>query len=205
MTTSHKVPGRPRSFDRDAALAAALELFWSRGYEGVELRDLTAAMNIHPPSFYAAFGNKRAAFTEALDLYEALYGRPIAAALRVEPTARAAVQAFLELSVKTFTRPKQARGCFLTVGAANCTLANDDVAAELAARRQRSLNEITDRLKRGRDDGDLPTGIDVKELACYVATVAAGLSTQARDGVSRKRLCAIASRAATAIPEEACT
>ena len=47
--------GRPRRFDRDAALQTMMEIFWARGYEGAQLTDLTAAIGIAPPSFYAAF------------------------------------------------------------------------------------------------------------------------------------------------------
>ncbi|MFC7740644.1 TetR/AcrR family transcriptional regulator [Nocardiopsis composta] len=61
--------GRPRAFDRDAALAAAVRLFWERGYEAVSLSDLTAAMGIRTGSLYAAFGDKKKLFTEAVQAY----------------------------------------------------------------------------------------------------------------------------------------
>ena len=62
--------GRPREFDIDDALAAALRLFWTKGYDGASLTDLTEAMGITRPSLYAAFGNKESLFRKALDLYE---------------------------------------------------------------------------------------------------------------------------------------
>src|SRR3546814_17594605 len=63
------VKGRPREFDVGDALAAALRVFWSKGYEGASLTDLTEAMGITRPSLYAAFGNKEAIFRKALDIY----------------------------------------------------------------------------------------------------------------------------------------
>ena len=62
--------GRPRSFDVDKALTAALHVFWRKGYEGATLSDLTRAMKINRPSMYAAFGDKEHLFCKALDRYD---------------------------------------------------------------------------------------------------------------------------------------
>src|SRR5580704_15142565 len=62
--------GRPRAFDVDKALDRALKVFWSKGYEGASLPELTRAMRINRPSLYAAFGNKESLFRKALDRYQ---------------------------------------------------------------------------------------------------------------------------------------
>jgi len=79
--------GRPRAFDREAALDSALRLFWTRGFEGTSITDLTEALDINPPSLYAAFGSKDELFREALGLYGRAYGLPIEQALAEEKTA----------------------------------------------------------------------------------------------------------------------
>ena len=62
--------GRPREFDREQALQAALILFWRQGYEPTSLAQLKAAMgDLSPTSFYAAFGSKEQLFREVLTLY----------------------------------------------------------------------------------------------------------------------------------------
>src|SRR4028118_2167613 len=79
--------GRPREFDIEEALASALRVFWSKGYDGTSLTDLTEAMGITRPSLYAAFGNKEALFRKALELYEREKLAYVSSALE-EPTAR---------------------------------------------------------------------------------------------------------------------
>src|SRR5438034_418152 len=65
--------GRPRAFDREAALAQATRLFWCKGYEATSIADLTEAMGIGSPSLYAAFGSKEALYAEALRHYVQTY------------------------------------------------------------------------------------------------------------------------------------
>jgi len=69
--------GRPRNFDKDAALERAMELFWIKGYEGASMTDLTSAMGIASPSLYAAFGSKEELFRRAVQHYGATEGLEI--------------------------------------------------------------------------------------------------------------------------------
>ena len=87
--------GRPRSFDRDAALDQAVRLFWSKGYEATSISDLTAALGIGVRSLYAAFGDKKALFDEVVEAYSIRYGGWIARALAEEPTAEQAIARIL--------------------------------------------------------------------------------------------------------------
>ena len=64
--------GRPRQFDVDAVLDRAIVVFWRHGYDGASLAELTAAMEISPPSLYAAFGGKRELFARAFERYLAV-------------------------------------------------------------------------------------------------------------------------------------
>ena len=68
-TQPKKARGRPRSFDREAALNAAMEVFWTKGYEAASISDLTSAMGINPPSLYAAFGDKEKLFLATIEQY----------------------------------------------------------------------------------------------------------------------------------------
>ncbi len=181
--------GRPRSFDRKEALRAAMDVFWSVGYEGATLTDLQEAMGgITAPSFYAAFGSKEALFREAVELYSSTLGAPMMEALEREPQARAAIEALLDGAVKAFRKPGKPRGCMLVLAAMNSAPGNRGVQGYLRGLRARRQKAIEHRLRRGVKEGELPPGTDAGALAAFFTTVIDGLAVHARDGASLKDL-----------------
>ncbi|KRA56777.1 TetR family transcriptional regulator [Caulobacter sp. Root655] len=184
--------GRPRGFDRDLALAKAMEVFWARGYEGASMTDLTAAMGIASPSLYAAFGCKEALFREALRLYAATESDGIWGGLETAPTARAGFESFLYATARVFTRPGKPTGCLVVLSALNASELNQTVREELVRGRAAMADGLEARLKRGQRDGDVQAGADTRAIAAYFATVQQGMSIQARDGATRATLEAIA-------------
>lgn len=174
-------PGRPRAFDREQALRAAMELFWRHGYEGVSLKMLEARLGITATSLYAAFGSKEALFDEAIELYDPDGGTPTDHALSL-PRVHDAVEALLRDNARAYVDPATPAGCMLVVSAMNLTAANDAIGERLAARRRRDAARIRARIDQGVHEGELPTDLDVDAVADYLVTVLHGLSIRARDG-----------------------
>lgn len=83
-----------RTFDRDAALVAARDLFWAKGYHATSLKDLEAVLGLNPGSIYVAFGSKEALFSEALQQYAA-EGQARLQALSKDPSPLAALAGHL--------------------------------------------------------------------------------------------------------------
>jgi AcrR family transcriptional regulator len=182
--------GRPRTFDREQALRSALNVFWTRGYDGATLEELLAAMgNLKPPSFYAAFGSKDELFREAVELYRDEMGMPTVRALEEAPTAREGVNAMLRRGVEQFCSGEP-RGCLIVLGALNCTRTNKDAHDYLRAMRQQAPDFLRERLIRGINDGDLPAGAPVADMVSFYTTLMHGLAVRARDGNSRQALMA---------------
>ncbi len=181
------VRGRPRSFDVDAALDAALLLFWRRGYEGTSLAALTEAMGINVPSLYAAFGNKEALFQRVVDRYIQTAASYLPRALAA-PTAREAVQRLMAGAIDMVMNPRHPDGCLLVHGALASGPAAAPVRRELARRRARAETVVRQRFERAIDAGDLPRKCDARKLAAYIVTVIWGLSVQAAGGAKRSQL-----------------
>ncbi len=177
--------GRPREFCPEAALDAALGVFWLHGYEGTSLTDLTEAMGINRPSLYAAFGNKEQLFRRAMDRYADRVGPPFVAAL-AEPTARSAVERLLRGAADRLTAvPGGPGGCFLVVSALSGGPASQAVREEACRRRAEWVPALAARLEQAVAAGDLPAGAAVADLAAYVVTVLHGLGVQAAGGAAR--------------------
>ncbi|GHC60909.1 TetR/AcrR family transcriptional regulator [Streptomyces cinnamoneus] len=186
--------GRPRSFDRDAALEQAVLAFWARGYEATSIADLTRAMGIGAPSLYAAFGDKAALFREALDRYQERYGGWAVRAVEEEPTARAAVERLLREAAAQLTAEGRPRGCLLIGAGDQGTTTSGDAEEALRMRRRAATGVLEERIRRGARAGELPAE-EAPALARLVLAVFQGMAQQARDGASRTELEKVAAAA----------
>jgi AcrR family transcriptional regulator len=183
-----KPRGRPRGFDRDEALESAMRLFWSRGYEATSISDLTHAMRITSPSLYSAFGDKKRLFLEAVQRYEQAAGCFARKALTEEPTAELAIRRLLLDALKSFTDPKNPKGCLIVLGATNCTVEATDIFEAVAERRRNAESAVRARIAAGQKAGELSDNADVDALTGVITATLYGLALKARDGAPRARL-----------------
>jgi AcrR family transcriptional regulator len=182
------VVGRPRSFDRDIALDAAMVQFWRWGYDKTSIAMLTEAMGVTPPSLYAAFGDKDRLFEEASSLYfQRICDAVDRAASR--PTVREAVGTMLDATARAQTAADTPLGCLVLT------------EPRLTAQRQVLHSRLMNRIARGVAEGDLPATVHPGPLASFLVAVMHGMSGHARDGGSTDELLAIAGAAVDAIPE----
>jgi AcrR family transcriptional regulator len=190
--------GRPREFNRTAALERAMELFWERGFEGTSMTDLTSAMGIGSTSLYAAFGCKEDLFREAAERYVQTAGAEIWTAVTAADTAYGAVEGFLMTTARAFTRGDCPTGCLVVLSALHVNGATESLRAELVGKREANTAELVDLLSRGVDTGEIASTADVSAIARFYVTVQQGMSIQARDGADRATLETIARSALAA-------
>ncbi|WP_214410891.1 TetR/AcrR family transcriptional regulator [Sphaerisporangium fuscum] len=199
MTGSRR--GRPRTFDRDQALATAVRLFWDRGYEATSVGDLTEAMGIRPASLYAAFGDKKALFKEAVAAYQRSKPAGFAgAALREERTAYDTFARILREATEIYTDPSHPAGCLIIRSATNVNPKDADIEAFLRDIRNANVGAFAARLDEAVRAGELPGSTDTRALAQYLATVLQGFSQRAADGATAAELRPVAELALTAWP-----
>lgn len=192
--------GRPRSFDRDEALERALAAFWEHGYETTSISLLTRAMALSPASLYAAFGDKRRLFNEAVDRYLQTYGAFLAAAVQDEATAYGTVARVLREATVAFTSREHPPGCLLITAATNCARESADIRSRLCDLRTANTEALEQKIAAGVRAGELAPDTDAHALAVFYMAALQGMSAQARDGATRTDLEQIATMALGAWP-----
>jgi AcrR family transcriptional regulator len=192
--------GRPREFNTEKALDAALHLFWRRGYEGTSLAALTEAMGINVPSLYAAFGNKETLFKKVLDRYIQRPASYLPNALK-QPSARGVADELFRGAINMVMNPRHPDGCLLVQGALASGPLTESIRQELNRRRAGAQAALGRRFQRAVEEGDLPSGVDARKLAGYIITVIWGLSVQATGGATRAQLKEVAELAMRSWPQ----
>lgn len=193
-------PGRPKAFDPDKALEAALQVFWEKGYEGTSLVDLTAAMGINKPSLYATFGDKEALFRRVVDHYMERQSTLWDEAFRL-PTAKAAVVKILNSIADALTSGKNPHGCLLVQAALSCGDEAACIKGELAERRADNEQLLRRRLLNAQAEGELAAIVDVAALSRFFSTILRGMSVEASGGATREQLQTVIDLAMSVWPE----
>lgn len=190
--------GRPPEFARPVALDAALRTFWLRGYSGASLDDLTAAMGIHKPSLYAAFGSKQQLYEAAVDHYIATIGVSYLAPLGAS-RLRDALDGFFDQTIAGVCGGFGPRGCIVA-----CTLpAEAGVSTAAQAKLQAVLAQLdaafAARLTQAQQAGELSAAADPRCLGQILTSGMMALSIRARAGADAATLRALADALVAAV------
>jgi TetR/AcrR family transcriptional repressor of nem operon len=172
---------RPLEFDRDDALQAAMQLFWRQGYGATSLNQLLQNMNIGRSSFYAAFGDKRALFVEALELFSERTRRILRESVQPDPAAR--IYDFFQHTLFDVPRRRAQRGCLMV----NTVLELADVDDELSELATRHLKRVEAEFETLLEECDA-VSLPPREGARYLMLVNQGLRVAVRQGRSRREL-----------------
>lgn len=168
---------RPREFDEDRVVTAAMETFWRHGYEGTSTRELCDSTGLGPSSLYNTFGGKRRLYLRALQRYHetraaeqiALLQRPGAVKDRLRDMMIHAIDADLG----------DGRGCF-AINAAVEAAADPDVRAAVRRDFDRVEEELYAVVTAGQHSGEIRSTQDARTLARQIQSTYYGLRVLSR-------------------------
>ncbi|MCT2588026.1 TetR/AcrR family transcriptional regulator [Actinophytocola gossypii] len=179
---------RTKEFDPDVALDAAMELFWSRGYEATSTADLVEHLGIARASLYATFGSKHQLYVRALDRYIQSRDPLVVETLSRPGPALPAVRELLEGFVREATGEQRERGC-LVVNAAVERLPGDRVVARCVESSWNTVEvALTSALLRAKAQGELRDGAEPRRIARFLLVFLEGLRVVGKGGWDERHL-----------------
>jgi AcrR family transcriptional regulator len=192
--------GRPRAYDPEAALKQATDTFWKTGYSGTSLDKISAATGMNPPSLYAAFGNKRALYLEALERYWQISLAATREALAEErPLGEALMLAYEAALSIYFSGNGHARGCFVVGTAVTESVEDAKIRNSVAAGIRLIDADFEARFRMARERGELKDDADPTALAIVASATLHTIAIRARAGAPRAELREIARKAVNVI------
>lgn len=176
--------GRPKEFDEERALHAAMKVFWKRGYDGASCDELLGAMGINAGSMYATFGDKRSLYEKGFDSYcqENFFG---------------GVLGILNGPGSPLENVRKLVSCWGSMDRKGCMVFNTLIefgseskgvgkqAKKVVARLRQELEE---KLTAAKDAGELDKTANPKDLAAFLMNTAQGLNVSAHTGIGKEAI-----------------
>jgi TetR/AcrR family transcriptional regulator, transcriptional repressor for nem operon len=176
---------RPREFDEDTALDAAVGCFWQHGFEATSMRDLAASMGLSAPSLYNTFGDKQALFTRALEHYLDQSTRMRLRRLETTLAPKRAIHQFFDEIIERSVNDRERKGCFLVNSALEIAPHDHELGAVIAGRLGEVEAFFKKCIKGAQADGSAPAGVDAKDVARLLLGVLLGIRVLARVNPNR--------------------
>ena len=188
--------GRPRAYDPQAALVRATDAFWRTGYAGTSLDEISAATGMNRPSLYAAFGDKRALYLEALAHYWELTFTSMREALAEDlPLEEALVRVYDGALSIYFSGDGLPRGCFVIGTAVTEAVEDIEIRQSVAAGLQTFDADFEGRFRTAIEKGELKADADPATLAVLATATMHTIAIRARTGAPRAELRELARKA----------
>ncbi len=183
--------GRPRKFNEEGALRTAMNLFWSKGYEGTSLQDLMAAMQLSKSSFYQTFSSKHELLERSLRLYREEITHEMLRNLENAPSGIQFIRETLLNVAEDADRPGGRRGCLVMNCASEFAQRDPVIAALIADARSSFKAAFLAGIRRAQQEGDIAESRDPQALADYLVSSKSGLETMAKAGASPEEMKAV--------------
>jgi len=184
--TSVQLPrGRPRTFDTEAAVERAMDVFWTRGYHATALPDLLRATKLSRGSLYAAFGDKHSLFLRALDRYiaDAIARMDVEFAPDREPID--GLRAYFAGYVERNSGANGRRGCLLVATAMELAGRDAEVDRRVAGFFKAMEARVAGALSRAKAAGKLADGVEPSSAARIIICFVEGMRVVGKTAPTR--------------------
>ena len=172
--------GRPRQFDEEQVLDAAMKAFWANGYEGTSLADLVSVTGLHKGSLYQAFGDKHTLFVQTLNRYLQNVRHHKNTVLEQAKTPltgiRDVLHGLIDMSEGDADCPQ---GCMAVKALVEIAPHDPEVLKIMETHKNGMRNSIQSRVSQAQADGELSMGKSPEMITSLIMIFMDGLATQA--------------------------
>ncbi len=179
---------RPREFDVDQALEDVIDVFWTRGYAGASMEDLTEGTGLAKGSLYKAFGDKRSLFLMALDRYIEARIRLFAETLRQPGSPLAAIRQALLDHMHRATGALRTRGCLVTNTTTEMAASDPEIAEHLGRMFERLEVLFAEAIVRAKQAGEVAPEKNERAVARLLVVTTQGVRVMSHMHQSRRYL-----------------
>ncbi|MBW7966317.1 TetR/AcrR family transcriptional regulator [Bradyrhizobium sp. BR 10261] len=184
-TSAPSPRGRPRTFDTEAAVERAMNVFWTRGYHATALPDLLRATRLSRGSLYGAFGDKHSLFLRALDRYiaDALSRMDVEFAPDREPVD--GLRAYFAGYVERNSGASGRRGCLLVATAMELAGRDAEVDRRIDGFFKAMERKVASALSRAKAAGKLADGVEPSSAARIIVCFVEGMRVVGKTAPTR--------------------
>ena len=180
--------GRTRSFDTGEVLDKAVDVFWERGYDAVGMQEICRVTGLNSGSLYAAFGDKRGLFIQALQRYMGKVSNQAIERLNGNSSGLAGIVDYFKSLVAAMVEGKRKWGCLVTNSVVEFAMTDAEIAQAFRLHLARLEAAFAGAIERARHDGELPPGIPSTEAAAFLVCTVQGLNVLAKTRPGRETL-----------------
>ena len=180
--------GRPKEFERGAALAEAAKVFWQQGYAATSMDDLGKAMGLNRPSIYNTFGNKEALYRESLALFCGQLDQGIERCIANTENLQKGLIQFFEQALEVYCSSDPNLGCLMMCTAPAEAINVAEIKADFSALVKRVDKAFESSLQTAIARGELTPESDAKMLAMSLQATLHSIALRSRAGDSKQSL-----------------
>lgn len=190
---------RAIEFDRQEVLFKAMLLFNEKGYEACSIQNLLDAMSLNRGSLYAAFGDKRTLYVEALDLYEKLFVAEFEKFLSTGDSPIRNIHAFFDIAFLGLAEEQLRAGCFFVNTIVEMTDIDPELVDTAGCKLGRLEAALEKALKRAREISELSADKDPVLIARFLGSTIKGLRVTCKETQDKKYIAGIIKTALTVL------
>ena len=184
-TLTGRPVGRPREFDEEQVLAAAMDAFWRKGYEATSLADLTECTRINKASLYRVFGDKHQLFKAALKNYADTEFRETTSVVSADASPLANIRAVVK---KVSDDADSDKGCMMINSMVELAPHDPEVKQMLQGFGEQRLQAIQDMIAQAQAADEIRTELDPHKLAMSLMIAFAGSAAMVKGFIPKESL-----------------